>query len=619
MLKSWSIENFKPIVNSGELKLAPVTVLAGRNSSGKSSLLQSILMIAQTLSNRVVDRPLLPNGPIVQLGTFEDILNKSSLVKTLTVSFKLDIYQNLNLPDSEPSELFINSVYIKATFNSGKRNDISHSAIEASKVLLKSIVLNIQGEDLISYWYDEENDEEWGQKIQFDFSCRKLTEEESIHFLENVISDYLRLVPLVQEQTYYVGNFEPNINSIGSCLVGLSHFLPTHLVEKLDFEMDYKQKLEEIIDRLFLFGHLGRLSALQILDINAALPEDLKDEILIVCKSLNIRSKFTGQTYNELAAWYRSFKKLSLKKRNAFKEQLKIIIVRHLIQDSLKTNVDQKTKEVLKPIRRRSEVMLLDGAITEVTRFFASKIRYLGPLRADPQASQKFAPSSELDDVGAKGEYAAAVYDANQNAIINWYNPHNKQAEAGTLKEALDSWVRYLGIANQVKIEAAGQSGFSWWVVSEEDDVAFPLSAVGVGVSQILPILVMGLLSPSGTLLMVEQPELHLHPSVQARLGDFFIGLSKCKKQCLIETHSENLVSQLRYHIVEAGGTENSNCMIYFVDQDEKGAASFEQVEISPNGNILNWPDGFFDETMRQEDRITSASLRKRARKVKNG
>src|SRR5260370_28873149 len=89
MLKSWSIENFKPIVNSGELKLAPVTVLAGRNSSGKSSLLQSILMIAQTLSNQVPDRALLPNERIVQLGTFEDILSEFSTSRSMTIKFEL--------------------------------------------------------------------------------------------------------------------------------------------------------------------------------------------------------------------------------------------------------------------------------------------------------------------------------------------------------------------------------------------------------------------------------------------------------------------------------------------------------------------------------------------------
>src|SRR5579864_6109173 len=91
ILKSWLIQNFKPILDSGELKLAPVTVLAGRNSSGKSSLIQSILMIAQTLSSRILDRALLPNGPIVQLGTFEDILSEQTGLRTLVVSFELEM------------------------------------------------------------------------------------------------------------------------------------------------------------------------------------------------------------------------------------------------------------------------------------------------------------------------------------------------------------------------------------------------------------------------------------------------------------------------------------------------------------------------------------------------
>lgn len=292
-----------------------------------------------------------------------------------------------------------------------------------------------------------------------------------------------------------------------------------------------------------------------------------------------------------------------------------IIEERRLEQSS---QLDKGT-EALEAVTNNIYVENLEGAVEQIIQFFTSKIRYLGPLRADPQASQKFSPSSELDDVGAKGEYAAAVYDANQNANIEWYNPVTKQIERGILKVALDNWVRYLDVANQIKIDTAGQSGFSWQVVHKKGQKPLPLSAVGVGVSQILPILVMGLLAPKDTLLMVEQPELHLHPSVQARLGDFFVGLSKCKKQCLMETHSENLVSQLRYHIVQAGGMENSDCIIYFVDQDNEGAARFEPVQISPQGNILNWPDGFFDETMLQEDRITAAGIKKRANKVKHG
>ncbi len=94
--------------------------------------------------------------------------------------------------------------------------------------------------------------------------------------------------------------------------------------------------------------------------------------------------------------------------------------------------------------------------------------------------------------------------------------------EVSTLKDALNTWVGYLGVANEIKAQTAGQSGVSWQVVQAKGRRALPLAAVGVGVSQILPILVMGLLAPTNTLLVVEQPELHLHPSVQARLGDFF-------------------------------------------------------------------------------------------------
>jgi predicted ATPase len=535
MLKSWSIENFKPIVNSGELKLAPVTVLAGRNSSGKSSLLQSILMIAQTLSSKVVDRPLLPTGLNVQLGTFEDIFNVSSSSRVLTVGFELEFEteQASTSIDSNPflKKSNVTSVRTVAVFNSASGNGTSSSAIEAAKVEVEKVSMEINATQ--AFFTEIEPYRNFAELkreapyIKISFTVDKLSNHQLSRFLEKVEADYLRLVPYSGEQPNYIGNFEyQNEKTQEPVLVALSHFLPTLLVRKF--------REEE-----------RRLRSLQV----------------------SLRHKDT--------------------------EGLEIFV-----------NDD--------------EVENISQAVAKITRFFTSEIRYLGPLRADPQASQKFAPSSELDDVGAKGEYAAAVYDANQMANIEWYNPVTKQIERGILKVALDNWVRYLDVANQIKIETAGQSGFNWQVVHKKGQKPLPLSAVGVGISQVLPILVMGLLAPKDTLLMVEQPELHLHPSVQARLGDFFVGLSKCNKQCLIETHSENLVSQLRYHIVQAGGMEYSDCIIYFVDQDNEGAARFEPVQISPQGNILNWPGGFFDETMLQEDRITGASIKKRANKVKN-
>jgi predicted ATPase len=78
MLTRWTLENFKPIRERLDLELKPLTVLAGLNSSGKSSFLQSIRLISQTLANPKRDEPLVLNGPLVRLGAFRDVCNDRS-------------------------------------------------------------------------------------------------------------------------------------------------------------------------------------------------------------------------------------------------------------------------------------------------------------------------------------------------------------------------------------------------------------------------------------------------------------------------------------------------------------------------------------------------------------
>jgi AAA15 family ATPase/GTPase len=74
MLKKWGLTNFKSIYNA-DVDLAPLTVLTGTNSSGKSSFIQSILLIAQTMHNKNYEHPLILNGKFVDLGQFDDIVS----------------------------------------------------------------------------------------------------------------------------------------------------------------------------------------------------------------------------------------------------------------------------------------------------------------------------------------------------------------------------------------------------------------------------------------------------------------------------------------------------------------------------------------------------------------
>jgi len=279
------------------------------------------------------------------------------------------------------------------------------------------------------------------------------------------------------------------------------------------------------------------------------------------------------------------------------------------VAEQLSTSPHFNGSAGLETIRGQYELETLDSGARHITNFLTAMVRYLGPLRADPQTAQRFAPSSEPDDVGAKGEYAAAVYDANRAQRIVWWHPTEGNQVTSSLAEAMDAWVRHLGVAHRVSTAEAGLSGVSWMIQPLPESRERTLPSVGVGVSQVLPILVAGLLAPTGALLLFEQPELHLHARAQARLGDFFLGLSKVGKQCLIETHSDCLVNQFRYQIVSRSVSEEEDIVIYFIEQDEQGDAHFVPVEISERGNIVNWPDGFFDESLHQEDRITRASV----------
>ncbi|MDI3312557.1 MAG: AAA family ATPase, partial [Thermoanaerobacterium sp.] len=542
MLKSWSVENFKAIVNSGDLQLAPVTVLAGLNSSGKSSLLQSILMISQTLSSRVLDRALLPNGPIVQLGTFEDILNEASKIRPLTIKFKFEFEEDKEEKEENNDGFGIGStleyIDVGVQFLSTSDNSIK-SAIGSSQVIAEKVVIKVASD----IYFPFEDDFDY---VEATFSIRKVSDKVFEDFLSNVETTSLHTLPLTfNKLSGYLGTLEGGEEEY---LVILSHFLPSHFFRRIKVEKHIKNQLIRAISAFFEYPSddaYGLLDdeLLKFVDFDANMPEDVRKNIYEICNNEIILEKFSGYTVRDLAEWLKSLKvgRKNSRKKGLLVRQAQEIIAQYYTKEWLtEKQYDRETEGLELVFRNFNDIKY---ACDYITRFFTSKIRYLGPLRADPQASQKFATSGELDDVGTKGEYAGAVYDANQRLFVDWYDPYTQKIERHILSMALDTWARYLGVAEGIQIETAGRSGVNWQVIHTQGHRPLPLSAVGVGVSQVLPILVMGLLAPKDTLLIVEQPELHLHPRVQARLGDFFMGLAKCGKQCLIETHSENLIS----------------------------------------------------------------------------
>jgi predicted ATPase len=262
----------------------------------------------------------------------------------------------------------------------------------------------------------------------------------------------------------------------------------------------------------------------------------------------------------------------------------------------------------------------LAEAGSEYVRFFFTRlVRYLGPLRDDPKPVYPLSGATDPREVGYRGEHTAAVLDLNRNTLVSYVPPDafgqpdgTPQPRIGGLSEAVLTWLAYLGVAKGVSTADRGKFGHELKVAVGTDTHLHDLTHVGVGVSQVLPILVLSLLADPGSTLVFEQPELHLHPRVQTRLADFFVSLTILGKQTLIETHSEYLVNRLRYRAVVADSRDVADrVLLYFVEKLGQ-RSTYRPIRITESGTLSAWPQGFFDDSHETAAAILQASIAKR-------
>jgi predicted ATPase len=302
---------------------------------------------------------------------------------------------------------------------------------------------------------------------------------------------------------------------------------------------------------------------------------------------------------------------LSVTLRRTFRREL--VAIRLQIENSLSSTLPS-----------RMDVSLVQSEhiidLVEYSRaYFVSAVRYLGPLRDEPKPVYPLEALANPTEVGYKGEHTAAVLDLHRDQPID-YIPSSfvdsptldRSLKRVTLHDAVVDWLSYVGVAEEVKTDDQGKLGHQLQVQTKGLARLHDLTNVGVGVSQVLPIIVMTLLAESPSLLIFEQPELHLHPKVQARLADFFLSAALLGKQCLLETHSEYLVERFRRRIAEAPDDSLIDTLkVYFTERKE-GKTTCRPVNISRFGAITDYPDEFFDQSQLETEGILQAARAKR-------
>ncbi|MFP2203964.1 DUF3696 domain-containing protein [Enterobacter ludwigii] len=129
---------------------------------------------------------------------------------------------------------------------------------------------------------------------------------------------------------------------------------------------------------------------------------------------------------------------------------------------------------------------------------------------------------------------------------------------------------------------------------SEDTNFHRPMN-VGFGLTQILPIIISCLTAKEGDLLIIENPEVHLHPKGQAMMGEFLAEVANTGVQIIIETHSDHVLNGIR-RSVKSKGIDDSKVAFYFFNNRTFNESQIISPQIDENGRIDHWPNGFFDQ-----------------------
>ena len=243
-----------------------------------------------------------------------------------------------------------------------------------------------------------------------------------------------------------------------------------------------------------------------------------------------------------------------------------------------------------------------------------SSIYYLGPLRSHPK--RIYAWSGETPpDVGMQGELAVAAVLAAEAEARKLSRGKGRKPEG--FAKFLADWLKTMGVIHSFKVEplAAGRKEYEVLLKTHLGSPEVRLTDVGFGVSQVLPALVEAFYAPKNSTVWMEQPEIHLHPQVQAHLADAFIcavqsweGGQPRNVQLIVESHSEHFLNRLQRRVAE-GLIAPQDIAIYFAKRSGK-TAELEPLELDQYGNIQNWPAHFFGDVMADAVARTTAAMK---------
>jgi hypothetical protein len=590
-----TVENFKTIKEQIRVELKPITMLFGPNSAGKSTIVQALHYGREIFERQNLnpDKTLL-GGDSIDLGGFENLVHQHDLSQPIRIGFELDL-SGEDLPDymADLPDYAINVLEeYDGPYQQVVANAISAKVeveicwdIEKEHPYIRQYTVHINGVDLL-----------------------KITSSaDSLHIgIENLNP----LNPVFFPDTTEDHHIVADDNGIICSGDNIESFLEDNfksLGMKKALELYFKAKPEEASDTIKNFierikdgssdeSDLALEVATGVISTGSLFPWlihyfDLTGGL----PGVSIPMKLSGQTL-ALPRWG---------------EQLSI--------EGLLTDIGFEEGEIPNLIRMLSSLAVGPG---ELVRDGLRKLCYVGPLREVPARNHR----PTLSPAEARWANGLAAYDVLAEStesfiskVNEWLSSEERLASGYSIELK-----KYRELENEHPLMLAVLQGrlFDEDINLRDQLLALPVQRrlqireesrnielapqdIGVGISQVLPVVVAALHQKSG-IVAIEQPELHIHPAFQVALGDLFIEQIRQRPDLIfiLETHSEHLMLRFLRRIRETGENEApenrtlspDELSVYFIERSLAGI-SCHSIRVDEDGDFIDrWPKGFFAE-----------------------
>lgn len=536
VLKQIGIENVRSLENTGMIQLAPITLLVGENSSGKSTFLRTFPLIKQSISKRT-DGPILWAGDIddyVDFGSFKETITKNdvnkSMVFSFSFSFKADtpFYYFISSLNDEDESPIIDVTY---SITIAQKNDKEYVA--KAEVTLNKIKIEV--------FPDSANEGKGYYKIgDTTFSGEKLK-------LENVPEPRTYLDYYNRTARNFPSIFEFKLPDISHHISELKELLP----------IKETKKRPDAIEPEIIFYKMGEWLCKSV-DI-----EDISGHVVVEPKTAP-SGRFKSLVENYISNFAKNYRDSPPSKKKRICGLLCLYYFYHIFSQ-----------------------------IDEYVNSYFKQVHYIAPLRATAERYYRLR-NLAIDEVDYQGKNLAIFLKSLTTTQL-------KDFQAWTLE--------HFGFKT---IIASKEGHISVKVSLKDNDIEVNLSDTGFGYSQILPIITQlwELTSKKNRrsrgentiplVIAIEQPELHLHPAMQAKLAEAFIASIKrarengCELQLLLETHSQTIVNHFGISIARSRMRPNDIVTVLFNKDLKTGRTNVSTSAFDEDGRLINWPVGFF-------------------------